>query len=135
MNLGLGKTATRAIEEYLATRQGLGDDSPLFVATEAGRKAAAAIGRYEEGEEKPLSGRAIRYLVDTYAKKLHGENHRIHPHSLRHTAARRLDREGVGFRSISSFMGHRSGQVTTIYLQSIASDADAAVGVLDKVYS
>lgn len=135
VRLALGKFASTAIEEYLATREGLDDDSPVFTATEAGRKAAASIGRYNEGEEKPLSTRAIRYLVNTYATKLFGKGHNIHPHSLRHTAARRLDKEGVGFRSISSFMGHASGQVTTVYLQSIASDAEVAVDALDSVYS
>lgn len=118
----VAQEAAEAIAAYLATRSELTPASPLFVATEKGRRAAEAIGRYGK-EEKPLTDRAIRYVVRTYAKAALGAGHRIHPHSLRHTAAHVAQEEGRGFTEISRLLKHKSGMITTIYLQS-TSDAD-----------
>lgn len=110
--------AADALDAYLATRGELAADAPLFVATERGKRAAAAIGRYQEGEEKPLTSRAIRYLVKTYADKVFGPGHGIRPHSLRHTAAQALLFEGGAMTDVSRLLKHKSMAVTTIYLHA-----------------
>lgn len=133
-DINLGRVASQALAAYLKTRGELREGDPVFTATERGRRAARAVGRYGEGEEKPLTARAVRYLVKTYCNRLYGPGHHFRPHSLRHTAARRLDQEGASFRAISSFMGHKSGRVTTVYLQALAGDADEAVDILSGVY-
>lgn len=123
----LADEAADALDDYLATRGELKPDSPLFVATEKGRKAAAAIGRYDPGEEKPLTTRAIRYLVTTYAKKALGESRGIRPHSLRHTASAAAELEGATEGEISCLLGHANRAVTAIYLHATRrSDAKTA---------
>jgi len=125
--VALATEAAEALDDYLATRGELRDDSPLFVATERGKKAAAAIGRYGEGEEKPLTTRAIRYLVKTYATKVFGESRGIRPHSLRHTAAQAASMEGATLAEVSRLLKHANVGITSIYLHSTnKSDAKTA---------
>lgn len=122
----LATEAAEALDDYLATRGELRDDSPLFVATERGKKAAAAIGRYG-AEEKPLTTRAIRYLVKTYATKAFGSARGIRPHSLRHTAAQAASMEGATLAEVSRLLKHANVGITSIYLHSTSkSDAKTA---------
>ena len=123
----LADEAADALDDYLATRGELKPDSPLFVASEKGRKAAAAIGRYDLDVEKPLTTRAIRYLVKTYATKALGESRGIRPHSLRHTAAQAADAEGASYTEISRLLRHANLSVTAVYLHATRrSDAKTA---------
>ena len=118
--------AADALDAYLAGRVELRTDSPLFVATERGRRAAAAIGRYGE-EEKPLTTRAIRYLVATYAKKAFGDSRGIRPHSLRHTAAQAVVFEGGSIAEVSRLLKHANMGITSVYMHSTSkSDAKTA---------
>lgn len=130
----VAQEAADALDTYLATRLGLTADSPLFVATDRGRRAAAAIGRYEDDEEKPLSTRAIRYLVDTYATKVFGPGHGIRPHSLRHTAAQAALLEGRSATDVSRLLKHKSMAVTTIYLHATDEGEEETVGALGRRY-
>ena len=126
--------AAEALDAYLQTRGNLPAGAPLFVATERGRKAAQSIGRYEEGEVKPLTSRAIRYLVKTYADKALGRGHGIRPHSLRHTAAQALLLEGGSLTDVSRLLKHKSMQVTTIYLHATKKSDKKTAALLGRRY-
>jgi integrase/recombinase XerD len=130
----VAEEAADALDAYLATRGKLPAGAPLFVATERGRKAAQAIGRYEEGEVKPLTTRAIRYLVKTYADKALGPGNGIRPHSLRHTAAQALLVEGGTLTEVSRLLKHKSMQVTTIYLHATKKSDKKTAGLLGRRY-
>ena len=124
--VALALEAAEALDAYLAGRGELRPKAPLFVATEKGKRAAAAIGRYGE-EEKPLTTRAIRYLVKTYATKAFGESRGIRPHSLRHTAAQAASMEGATLAEVSRLLKHANVGITSIYLHSTnKSDAKTA---------
>ena len=127
--------AAFAVEAYLKTRMGLTASSPLWVASSKGKAAAARLGRYEEGEEKPLTTRAIRYLVGTYAKAAFGPGHGIHPHSLRHTAAHVAEAEGLSFTEVSRLLKHKSPTITTIYLQATSDNDEEVAEALGRRYS
>ena len=131
----LAKEAAAALAVYLATRADVTGDSPLFVATDRGRKAAASIGRYGADEEKPLSSRAIRYLVGTYATHAFGPGHRIHPHSLRHTAAKVAEVQGRSFTDISRLLKHKSPAITTIYMQATSENDEETAEVMGNRYA
>lgn len=130
----LAPEAAEAIEAYLKTRQNLGPTSPLFIATEKGRRAARHLG-HDLADETPLTARAIRYLVKTYCDRAFGPGHGIHPHSLRHTAAQVAIAEGRSVTDVSRLLKHKSLAVTTIYLHATAaSDFDTAK-VLGRRYA
>jgi integrase len=84
--------ARAALVASLADRGELTPDSPLFCATERGKRVIEqtnAPGKTGDDAtaDQPLSARHIRRLVKKYADAAFGKGHGIHPHSLRHTAA------------------------------------------------
>jgi site-specific recombinase XerD len=131
--VGLPEPTAEAINAYLDTRTGLTDSSPLFTASEAGRKAAGRLG-HEAEEETPLTTRAIAALVDSYCNKALGKGHGIHPHSLRHTAAVNASRDHT-IAEVSDLLGHASLQVTTIYLHATGKATDKVAADLGRRYS
>lgn len=131
----LADAAADALDATLADRGELRDDSPLFVAGDQGRRAAAALGRYQEGEEKPLTVRAIRYLVKTYSRRAFGDDKGLRPHSLRHTAAQAAILEGATVGDVSRLLKHSNLGITTIYLHQTAKTDAKTAALLGGRYS
>ena len=131
----LAAAAADALDAALADRVNLRDDSPLFIAGDQGRRAAAAIGRYADGEEKPLTTRAIRYLVKTYARRAFGDDKGLRPHSLRHTAAKAAEAEGATMSEISRLLKHSNMGITSIYLHATSKSDAKTAALLGNRYS
>jgi len=68
-------------------------------------------------------------LIDSAltAAAVHGPYADLRPHGLRHWVASRLDREGVGLRTISKLLGHASVQTTLLYLDTDGAQMRDAV--------
>ena len=91
------------LKEYLGKR---GDvDRHLFVSHDRAGK-----GRESDG----LTPRSVQRLVEHYAKAV-GITKRITPHTLRHTFATDLLRNGADIRSVQTLLGHSSITTTQIY--------------------
>lgn len=129
----LASEAADALDVYLAGRGELKPSSPLFTAGDQGRRAAAAIGRYG-AEAKPLTTRAIRYLVKTYSRRAFGNDKGIRPHSLRHTAAQAAILEGATIGEVSRLLKHSNLGITTIYLHSTAKTDAKTAALLGSRY-
>jgi len=99
----LSNQARYWLKEYLNKR---GDtDRHLFVSHDrAGR------GRESEG----LTPRSIQRIVERYARAA-GITKRITPHTMRHTFATDLLRNGADIRSVQTLLGHSSITTTQIY--------------------
>lgn len=94
------------IKEYLSKRN---DTSPyLFVAHDRAQNAR------EHDEDRPLTTRSIERMVERYAKQA-GIMKKITPHTLRHSYATDLLRNGADIRSVQSMLGHASITTTQIY--------------------
>ena len=126
--------AAEAIDTYLKTRSGLTAKSPLFTATDRGRRAAGNLGRAVD-DQSPLTARAVRKLVKSYCDRAFGQGHGIHPHSLRHTAAQVADREGLSIGEVSRLLKHKSMAVTTIYLHATRKTDGATAAVMSRRYA
>jgi site-specific recombinase XerD len=101
----LSDEAKDAIKKYVTKRK---DTSPyLFVSHDR-----AKGGREDRGA--PLTSRSIQRLVAHYAR-LSGISKRITPHTLRHTFATDLLRNGADIRSVQSMLGHASITTTQVY--------------------
>ncbi|MFA6475587.1 MAG: site-specific tyrosine recombinase/integron integrase [Patescibacteria group bacterium] len=102
----LSNQAKYWLQQYLTKRR---DVSPyMFVAHDR-----AKSGR-EEHDAAPLTSRSIERLVEKYAK-LAGIMKKITPHTLRHSFATDLLRNGADIRSVQSMLGHASITTTQIY--------------------
>lgn len=100
----LSETARRCIKAYLERRR---DTSPfLFVRHDRARKFAPG--------SQPLTPRSIQRIVDRYAREA-GITKRVTPHTLRHTYATDLLRNGADIRSVQSLLGHESITTTQVY--------------------
>lgn len=102
----LSNQAKYFLKIYLDQRT---DVSPyLFIAHDR-----AFTGR-EKDEEKPLTSRSIERLVEKYAK-IAGITKKITPHTLRHSFATDLLKNGADIRSVQAMLGHSSITTTQIY--------------------
>lgn len=100
----LSNQARYWLKEYLGHRS---DMSPfLFV----GHDRASSARDDEEG----LTPRSIQRIVKHYAKAA-GITKRITPHTMRHTFATDLLRNGADIRSVQTMLGHASITTTQIY--------------------
>lgn len=92
------------IKEYLARRRDT--DPHLFVSHDR-----AASGRDDDGG---LTARSVQRTVEKYARRA-GITKRITPHTMRHTFATDLLRNGADIRSVQTLLGHSSITTTQIY--------------------
>lgn len=100
----LSEDAKQAVKIYREARR---DTSPyLFVSHDRAKK--------ERGETGPLTPRSIERIVAAYASAV-GIAKRITPHTLRHTFATDLLRNGADIRSVQSLLGHASITTTQVY--------------------
>lgn len=102
----LSEQAKYWLKQYSEIRH---DTSPyLFVAHDRALRAR------EHETVQPLTPRSIERLVQKYAK-VAGIMKRITPHTLRHSYATDLLRNGADIRSVQSMLGHSSITTTQIY--------------------
>ncbi len=100
----LSDAARACLKAYLDRRV---DTSPYLFASHDRARA----GR---NQNTPLTPRSVQRLVERYALSA-GVTKRITPHTLRHTFATDLLRNGADIRSVQSMLGHSSITTTQVY--------------------
>lgn len=116
----LAEQAWQALDNYLAARHdrdgGLLENAPLF-----------DFG----GNVHVTKVRNIQFMITGRCDEVFGEGHGITPHSLRHTAAVRAEKNGARIAEISALLGHADARITMIYLSHVA--AEEADNVSEKL--
>lgn len=103
----LSDRAVEALKEYMEIR--LDHLDPLFI-----RNMQAAVNVMPPGEEFRLSRISIYNLVKKYAREA-GIVTNPSPHTLRHSFATDLLRNGADLRSVQELLGHKDLSTTQIY--------------------
>lgn len=104
----LSPQAKQWLKHYLELRQ---DMSPfLFLAHDR----AQTTREKNDQQPQPLTSRSIERLVNKYARQA-GIMKKITPHTLRHSFATDLLRNGADIRSVQSMLGHASITTTQVY--------------------
>lgn len=102
----LSDKAKRAVADYLAERKDI--DEALFV-----RNIKYKTSNIKN-ENLRLTPRSVQRTVRYYAAKA-GLVKDVHPHTLRHSFATDLLRNGADIRSVQALLGHASVTTTQIY--------------------
>jgi len=71
---------------------------------------------------RPVLPSYVRSLCKRLAQRAGIDPARVHPHSLRHTFAAELAREGTAVNVIQAALGHSSLATTSLYLAHVAPD-------------
>lgn len=104
----LSKTARDWLKKYLGTRQD--PFMPLFI-----RYSGKSMEDNDfEGKSLRLTPRSVQRMVKKYVKR-GGISTDATPHTLRHTFATGLLREGADLRSVQELLGHSNVSTTQIY--------------------
>ncbi len=86
---------------------------------------------YDE-ENKPLKAKNVSYQWDKILKKCNIPHKKFH--SIRHTYASMLLKNGVDIQTVAELMGHSAISITQIYLHSSTSQKQKAVNKLDNLF-
>ena len=104
----LSDSAKKALGKYMSTRND--DFSPLFL-----RYSGRSMGENDiDGESLRLTVRSVQRLVKKYVVRA-GISVDATPHTLRHSFATGLLREGADLRSVQELLGHSNVSTTQIY--------------------
>jgi len=104
-----------SVQRYLKTRKQANSQDPLFLSK----------------RNKRISGGSIWHLVKKYLKQAQIEKDKLSPHTLRHTFATTLLKQGENILTIKELMSHRNLRTTERYLHIDNEDLKTAVGKID----
>ncbi|MFH0769007.1 MAG: tyrosine-type recombinase/integrase, partial [Chloroflexota bacterium] len=118
------KKCWELIEQYLiASGREVTDDSPVFMpVTDAGEGLRRYYGKNGHNGHHPITPEAIRQMVTYYSRRAFGEEVKVRPHTLRHTAATLLRKSGRSIEEVQSFLKHKRVDTTRRYLHVVEAE-------------
>jgi len=121
---GIPRRCWEVVEDYLVTRsREITDDSPLFMpVTNAGERLRHYYGKNGHNGHHPITPEAIRQMIAYYSRRAFGEEVKVSPHTLRHTAGTLLRKSGRTIEEVQSFLKHKRIDTTRRYLHVVESD-------------
>jgi len=106
----LSKKTYEPIKEYLETRQKVNQNSPLFISVS------------NKNYNQRLTTRSIRRIVKEGLRAIGLDNKEFTAHSLRHSFASYLFKDGQRLEHIQGALRHTNPATTQIYLKGIEQE-------------
>jgi integrase/recombinase XerD len=112
------------IEDYLEfSGREIDENSPIFLSvTNAGESLRHFYRKNDGAGSHPLTPEAIRQMIVYYSHRAFGDNIKVSPHTLRHTAGTLLRKSGRTIEEVQSFLKHKRIDTTRRYLHVVESD-------------
>ena len=120
----LGDATWNPIQEYLNSRGKVKKDEPLFITDGKGHRGAR------------MSTRSVQYVCKEAMKAIGLEGHEYSAHSLRHTTAVLILKNGGDWQDVQRVLRHASPATSQIYTASIEEEVRLdrnPEGILDNV--
>jgi len=117
----LSKKAYEPIKEYLETRQKVNQNSPLFISVS------------NKNFNQRLSTRSIRRIVKEGLRAIGLDNKEFTAHSLRHSFASYLFKDGQRLEHIQGALRHTNPATTQIYLKGIEEEMRLKNNIESKI--
>jgi len=83
-------------------------------------------------DRKPLSVKAVRYLIQKHGEAAGIPEDKLHPHCFRHTFCVNVARASVPLHVIQELTGHKMLNTLTIYLRVTQEETDEAIAKLPR---
>lgn len=106
----LSDAAWKPLEAYLNVRDDTGKERPLFVTDGKGHRG------------KRMSPRGVQYVCKNALRAIGLDSHHYSAHSLRHTTAVMLLKNGADWKDVQRVLRHSSPVTTQIYTASIEEE-------------
>lgn len=120
----LGDATWMPIQEYLNTREKTRKDEPLFLTEGKGHRGAR------------MSTRSVQYVCKEAMKSIGLDGHEYSAHSLRHTTAVLILKNGGDWQDVQRVLRHASPATSQIYTATIEEEVRLdrnPEGILDNV--
>lgn len=120
----LGDATWKPIQEYLNSRGKTSKDEPLFLTDGKGHRGAR------------MSTRSVQYVCKEALKTIGLEGHEYSAHSLRHTTAVLILKNGGDWQDVQRVLRHASPSTSQIYTATIEEEVRLdrnPEGILDNV--
>lgn len=120
----LGDATWNPIQEYLNSRGKVKKDEPLFITDGKGHRGAR------------MSTRSVQYVCKEAMKAIGLEGHEYSAHSLRHTTAVLILKNGGDWQDVQRVLRHASPSTSQIYTATIEEEVRLdrnPEGILDNV--
>lgn len=102
----LSQQSAEWLDRYLSSRTDR--FTPVFI------RHAKGVDMTDDGEKMRLTARSVQRIVEKYRKQA-ALPMKITPHSIRHSFATDLLRNGAGLRDVQELLGHKNLATTQIY--------------------
>lgn len=113
--------ALKPLQEYLALRENISDNSPLFASTS------------DRNREGRLTTRSISRIVKEALRAIGIDNKRLTAHSIRHTAITLALMGGSSLQEVQAFARHTNLNTTLIYAHNMNRMENAAERKIEAV--
>ena len=124
----LSLTRDNIVDGYIVVQRLKGSRKTIQPLLPAERDALLHLASKTEGRFFTMCRKTFWLRMKAYAAEAGVPEFLAHPHALKHTAGRLGYLGGMGVAELQTYLGHKSGSSTMVYMQAGEQEAASAFG-------